>query len=251
VALYSVTFWIRQAQVSRLLIGIATFRCNANFAAVAEGGPLGRRGRQPGVAPSTPLSSRHLASPSPPARSTSCPLPQHSFAIMAEGSNYDYLFKASMLHCLRAKQAELTPAAIGRTHRRLRRRQVVRALQPTFVSFLTVLWDRNSNRASASAHGGMYRLKLVRSAFAVHAQRVQPRVQVDHWRRVCDSLYQCRRQDYQGADLGHWCVLPAASPGRVCLTCPRAAGQERYRAITAAYAPHTSRLPGHAQAMAS
>jgi Ras-related protein Rab-11A len=37
---------------------------------------------------------------------------------------------------------------------------------------------------------------------------------------------------------------------RLCLTLLVAAGQERYRAITAAYAPSTSPCPGHAQAMA-
>ena len=54
----------------------------------------------------------------------------------------------------------------GRSHRRLRRRQIQPALQ-------------------------------------VHAQRVQPRVQVHHRGRVCHQEHQGRRQGRQGPDLGH------------------------------------------------
>jgi len=47
------------------------------------------------------------------------------------------------------------------------------------------------------------RSRQVQPPLALHPQRVLPRVQVDHRRRVRDALDRRRRQDHQGADLGH------------------------------------------------
>jgi hypothetical protein len=52
------------------------------------------------------------------------------------------------------------------------------------------------------AHRGLRR-RQVQPALALHAQRVQPRVQVHHRRRVRHPQHPRRRQGRQGPDLGH------------------------------------------------
>ena len=47
------------------------------------------------------------------------------------------------------------------------------------------------------------RRRQVQPALTLHAQRVQPRVQVHHRGRVCHQEHQGRRQGRQGPDLGH------------------------------------------------
>jgi len=41
------------------------------------------------------------------------------------------------------------------------------------------------------------------SPVEVHSQRIQSRLQIDHRRRICDQDAVYRREDHQGADLGH------------------------------------------------
>lgn len=42
------------------------------------------------------------------------------------------------------------------------------------------------------------------SALSFHARRIQPRVQIHHRCRIRDEVDQCGWKDGQGADLGYW-----------------------------------------------
>lgn len=128
---------------------------------------------------------------------------------MAEGSNFDYLFKVRALQPGQEGQdIDWTlHAQIGRPHRRLWSREVVRVLfcyPSMFCSQRALCPVTVRTRRRRADRMECLTQALPRSALAVHSQRVQPGDEVDHRCRVRYPVNQRRREDVESTNLGHW-----------------------------------------------
>ncbi|KAF7320531.1 Ras-related protein [Mycena chlorophos] len=143
-----------------------------------------------------------------------------------ENREYDFLVK------VRAQVVLIGDSGVGKS---CVVSSTLRALLPTLTSvqksYVRSHVLRSSPRLTCLALG----VARWHSPLPIHARRVQPRLKVDHWRRVCDTLDRGGREDRQGPDLGY----------------RRVAGQERFRALTSAYVALPTPIPPTNQGLIS